>query len=171
MVWHPVWSHLMDHPFYFMMKFTTIALMGLCCFCFFVASAQPIAGNGCMTKTNPNRVYQTQISTSGGLPVYQGYNTQYSEWTVQYDITQYPCFTWTQTAANGCYIKFSESSSTLTQGNYGNFTGYAGNACLLPIDDYIPLFCVFMAIACYFYLKQATAPSDKVRPRPGKPAS
>lgn len=154
-----------------MMKFTTIVLTSLCCICFVGANAQPIAGNGCMTKTNPNRVYQTQISTSGGLPVYQGYNTQYSEWTVQYDITQYPCFTWTQTAANGCYIKFSESSSTLTQGNYGNFTGYAGNACLLPIDDFMPLFCVLMVVACYFYLRRAPVQGSDIRSRPSKPAA
>ncbi|MEE1945587.1 hypothetical protein VRU48_10765 [Pedobacter sp. KR3-3] len=121
-------------------------------------------GNGCMTKTNPNRVYQTLIGWSGSTPIYQGYNTQYSEWTVQYDITQYPCYTWTQTAANGCYIKFSSSSSTLTQGNYGNFTGYSGNSCQLPLDEYTLGFCAFIGMFFFFHIRRKPSAIDPLAP-------
>ncbi len=120
--------------------------------------AQPMPGNGCMTKTNPNRVYQNQIGWSGITPVYQGYNTQYSEWTVQYDITDYPCYTWTQTVSNGCYIKFSSSSSTLTTGNAGVFTGYSGNGCQLPLDVYTLNFCLLMGGFYFFQIRRKLAP-------------
>jgi len=94
-----------------------------------------MVGNGCMTTTSPNRVYQQYLGTYSNKPAYKGYATQYSEWTTQYDITAYPCFKWTQTAANGCYIQMSSGSSNYVLGNYGNFTGFAGTNC--PIDDYV----------------------------------
>lgn len=140
------------------MKIIRIALVCIICLFGFNAMAQPMPGNGCMTKTNPNRVYQNLIGYSWGLPVYQGYATQYSEWTVQYDITDYPCYTWTQTSANGCYIKFSSSSSTLTTGNAGVFTGYSGNSCQLPLDGYTLGFCMLMGGFFFFQIRQKLLP-------------
>jgi hypothetical protein len=121
------------------MKYTPLVIAVISVLCL-QANAQPMAGNGCMTKTNPNRVYQEPFASYGGLPTYKGYSTSYSEWTVQYDITGYPCFQWTQTTSNGCYIKTGagSGSSSYTLGNYGYFTGFSGTIC--PIDDYtLPL--------------------------------
>ncbi len=139
---------------YQLLTMKSLVLLGTCLICLFVlqAKAQPIAGNGCMTTTSPNRVYQQYVTTKSGKPVYKGYATQYSEWTVQYDITSYPCFTWTQTAANGCYIRMTSSSSSDQLGNYGNFTGSAGTNC--PIDDYVIPLAILVGSISYWQIRK-----------------
>lgn len=131
------------------MKYTTLFIVILSLFCL-QAKAQPVAGTGCMTKTNPNRVYQESIASYGGLPTYKAYATVYSEWTVQYDITSYPCFQWIQTSSNGCYLKTGTGSgaSSYTLGNYGYFTGSSGTNC--PIDDFtVPLAMVIAGVSIH----------------------
>lgn len=136
------------------MKLITTILTSIICLLFLAVHAQPVAGNGCMTTTSPNRVYQQALANYNGLPTYKGYSAQYSEWTPQADMSTYPCFTWNQTSSNGCYIKTGSgnSSSKYKLGNYGNFTGSAATSC--PIDDYIFPFAMLMATLAYFHIKR-----------------
>lgn len=126
------------------------------------AKAQPVAGNGCMSKTSPNRVFQEYLGTYNSKAAYKGYGTSYSEWTVQYDITDYPCFQWTQVTASGCYIKTASgsSSSTYTLGNYGYFTGSSGVNC--PIDYYaLPLAMIIGGVSFHRIRKKRVDVSEK----------
>ncbi|WP_426328685.1 hypothetical protein [Pedobacter sp. R-06] len=88
-----------------------------------------------MSQTSPNRVYQTFVD-NGGSPVKPRYQPsasgQYSEWTVQYDITQYPCYKWNVVSTGGCYYRTSYGSGSYLSGDYGYFTGPATNC---PIDN------------------------------------
>lgn len=132
-----------------------IVLTSLICFCFFTAKAQPLAGNGCMNPST-SRVHQTYLGTRYGSPMYNGnLNVRYSEWTVQYDITDYPCFQWTQTGTNDCYLRTGTSSSNYayTLGNSGYFTGTSGTTCL-PLDDYIPVLALIVAGISFFYIRR-----------------
>ncbi len=115
----------------------TIILTSFICFSYFSAFAQPVAGNGCMSKTSPYRVYQQAIASYGGLPTFKGYSAPYADWTTPADMAAYPCFTWVQTAADGCYIKTGSgnSASKYKLGNYGNFSGSSATVC--PLDNYV----------------------------------
>ena len=136
------------------MKLITTTLTGLICLLYCSVYAQPVAGNGCMSKTSPYRVYQQALSNYNGLPTYKGYSAQYSEWTAQADMLTYPCFTWNQVSSSGCYIKTGSgsSSSKYKLGDYGNFTGSAATTC--PIDDYILPFALLIAGISFFQIKR-----------------
>lgn len=131
-----------------------IVLIVLICFCFFAAKAQPIPGAGCLA--GDSRIYLIRASPSSynGLPAYSE-SGQNSLWTTDYDITTYPCFTWTPGTPNGCYIKraYWWGGSYYEYGTSGTFSGTSGTTCL-PLDDYIPLLALIVSGISFFYIRR-----------------
>lgn len=137
----------------FMLRLSVLLLLT---FFYFQCAAQPIVGNGCMSQTNPKRVYQTSTGTGGtpAKPRYQPSATgQYSEWTVQYDITAYPCYRWILVSTNGCYYRTTYNTGTYVTGDLGYFTGPAVNC---PLDETIWLFIIPIAVVSVIILRKNT---------------
>ncbi|MCZ4244686.1 hypothetical protein [Pedobacter punctiformis] len=136
----------------------SLFLTGIICLLFISSYAQPIVGNGCMSQTSPKRVYQTYVDNGGipSKPRYQPSSTgRYSEWTVQYDITQYPCYKWNLVSAGGCYYRTTYGTGIYLTGDYGYFTGPVTNC---PIDNNT-LFLLFSlgGIGCFLVRKSFLA--------------
>ncbi len=111
-------------------------------------------GNGCKSRSSPTRVFQTAVPNYAGLPAYKGYGgVQYSEWTVQYDITTYPCVTWTTTSTRGCYIRTGTGSDDYVRGDYGYFSGNFTTNC--PIDESILLLFIPVGLMAVYHVKRA----------------
>ncbi len=132
------------------------------CLFFFSVKAQPIPPQyGCMSKTSPTRVYQQAIASFNGLPTFQGLSTQYSEWTVQYDITNHPCVAWNPTQTSACYIKTGSGTSAgnYTLGDYGYFSGTAGTT-ECPLDSAILLLIIPVGFYAVYQVKKVRDEND-----------
>ncbi len=128
------------------------------CLFFFSVKAQPYIGQtGCKSATSPTRVYQIAVADYMGKPTFKGYEgVRYSEWTVQYDITSYPCVTWNTVQGNGCFIQ--TSATTYVLGDYGNFSGVAGTEC--PLDSAILLLIIPVGFYAVYQVKKVRDEND-----------